>query len=93
MLLQLGQSCTKQEICAHICIVSKDSSKKHICVHIWTICKWSLNSWLHIIFAQRCKSSTNVAFTVIATDSKSSAISVFALEQNCANVVFATLLL
>ena len=35
----------------------------------------------------------NVAFTVIATDSKSSAISVFALAQNCANVVFATHLL
>ena len=59
----------------------KDSSKKKICVHIWTFCKWSLNSWPHIILAQRCKSYANVTFTVIATDSKSSAISVFALEQ------------
>ena len=63
------------------CIVCKDSSKKKICVHIWTFCKWSLNSWPHIILAQRCKSYANVTFPVIATDSKSSAISVFALEQ------------
>ena len=62
----------------------KYSSKKHICLHIWTICKWPSNPWLPIIFAPRCKCCANVAFTVIATDSKSSAISVFALA--CADV-------
>ena len=54
----------------------KYSSKKHICLHIWTICKWPSNPWLPIIFAPRCKCCANVAFTIIATDSKSSAISV-----------------
>ena len=50
----------------------------------------TLKSMAASIFAPRCKCCANVAFTVIATDNKSSAISVFALAQNCANVVFAT---
>ena len=54
----------------------KYSSKKHICLHIWTICKWPSNPWLPIIFAPRCKCCANVAFTIIGTGSKSSAISV-----------------
>ena len=53
----------------------------------------TLKSMAALIFAPRCTCCANVAFTVIATDSKSSAISVFALAQNWANVVFATHLL
>ena len=93
LLRTWSKSCAKQQICATICVMCKYSSKKHICLHIWTICKWPSNPWLPIIFAPRCKCCANVAFTVISTDSKSSAISVFALAQNCANVVFATHLL
>ena len=81
MLLHLKQSCAKQQICAIIFVMCKYSSKKPICLHIWTICKWPSNPWLPSIFAPRCKCCANVAFTVIATDSKSSAISVFALAQ------------
>ena len=81
-----SKSCAKQQICAIIGIMCKYSSKKHICLHIWTICKWPSNPWLPIFFVPRSKCCENVAFTVIATDSKSSAISVFALGQIWANL-------
>ena len=61
----------------------KYSSKKDICLHIWTICIWPSNPWLRIIFAPRgkCLCKCGIYRTVIATDSKSSAISAFALAQ------------